>query len=146
MQNNYYPHPLKVGFLFVFGNPTSLRSVLISPPPFFGIVSYLSYMKYIITESQYNNAIDRFLTYQFEPHEEKTSKNNLDFIFWVKNGDVIAGIKNSKYFWVRDDIWRTISDMFSFDYNKTQLVIKYWLEDHYYYLGELTPVSRLYRI
>ena len=27
-------------------------------------------MKYIITESQYNNTIDKFITYYLEPHEE----------------------------------------------------------------------------
>ena len=29
-------------------------------------------MKYTITESQYNKAIDKFITYQLEPHEKKT--------------------------------------------------------------------------
>ena len=31
-------------------------------------------MKYIIKESQYNNAIDKFMTYLLEPHKEKRTK------------------------------------------------------------------------
>ena len=47
-------------------------------------------MKYIITESQYGNTIDKFITYQFEPHEEKRTKKHSESIFWVKDGEVIA--------------------------------------------------------
>ena len=95
-------------------------------------------MKYLITESQYNRAIDSFLTYQFKPHEEKTSKKYPNSVFWVKNGDVIAEIEKSKHFWVIDDIWDIISDMFSLGYDETQILIKRWLEEHYN-LGGLTP-------
>jgi hypothetical protein len=75
-------------------------------------------MKYIITESQYNKAIDKFITYHLEPHEEKTSKKYPDSIFWTN-----------------------ISIMFSLEYKETQEVIKYWLEEHYN-LGSLTPADR----
>jgi hypothetical protein len=95
-------------------------------------------MKYIITESQYNNAINRFITYQLEPHEEKTSKEYPNSIFWVKDGEIIVKIDKSKNFWVKIDIWEIISSMFSLGYNETQEVIKEWLEEHYN-LGLLTP-------
>jgi hypothetical protein len=95
-------------------------------------------MKYIITESQYNNAINRFITYQLEPHEEVTSKKYPDSIFWIKDGKLISEIKKSRYFWVKLDIWRTISMMFSLNYEETQGVIQDWLEEHYN-LGQLTP-------
>ena len=95
-------------------------------------------MKYIISESQYNKAIDKFITYQLEPHEKKTSKKYPNSIFWIKDGKVIAEIQKSKYFWVNLDIWSTISNMFSLKYNDTQSVIKSWLEEHYK-LGGLTP-------
>jgi uncharacterized membrane protein len=95
-------------------------------------------MKYIITESQYNKAIDRFISYQFEPHEENTSKKYPDSIFWTKNGRIIVEIENSEYFWVINEIWTNISSMFSLEYEETQEVIKYWLEEHYN-LGSLTP-------
>ena len=95
-------------------------------------------MKYIIKESQYNNAIDKFITYQFEPHEEIRSKKYPGAIFWVKDGEVITEIKNSKYFWVSPQIWNNITLMFSLKYDETQQVIKDWLEEHYK-LGGLKP-------
>ena len=95
-------------------------------------------MKYIITESQYGNTIDNFITNQLEPHKEKRTKKHSESIFWVKNGEVIAEILNSKYFWVNDQIWKNINVMFSLEYDETQQVIKEWLEEHYG-LGGLTP-------
>jgi hypothetical protein len=99
-------------------------------------------MKYIITESQYNSAIDKFISYQFEPHEEKTSKEYPESIFWIKDGKVIAEIEKSKIFWVRYQNFDIISNMFSLEYEETQEVIKYWLEEHYN-LGSLTPLHGL---
>ena len=95
-------------------------------------------MKYIITESQYGKTIDNFITNQLEPHKEKRTKKHSESIFWVKNGEVIAEILNSKYFWVNDQIWKNINVMFSLEYDETQQVIKEWLEEHYE-LGGLTP-------
>jgi len=98
-------------------------------------------MKYIITESQYNKTIDKFITYQFEPHEEKRTKNKLNSIFWVNDGEVIAEInENAGYFWVVPQFWNTISSMFSLEDFETQQVIKEWLEEHYK-LGRLTPIK-----
>jgi hypothetical protein len=95
-------------------------------------------MKYIITESQYNKTIDKFISFQFEPHEVKKSSEYPDSIFWIKNGEVIAEINNPKYFWVESQIWNTISSMFSLKHSETQQVIKDWLEENYK-LGGLTP-------
>ena len=95
-------------------------------------------MKYIITESQYGKTIDNFITNQLEPHKEKRTKKHSESIFWVKNGEVIAEILNSKYFWVNDQIWKNINVMFSLEYDETQQVIKDWLEEHYK-LGRLKP-------
>jgi len=96
-------------------------------------------MKYIITESQYNNSIDKFITYLFEPHEEKRTKKHPDSIFWVKEGEVIVEIENSEYFWISPQIWNNIKIMFSLENNETQQVIKDWLEEHYK-LGGLKPL------
>ena len=98
-------------------------------------------MKYIITESQYNKTIDKFITYQFEPHEVKKSPKYPNSIFWIKDGEVIAEINEcSDYFWVDYQIWDTISSMFSMEYNEIQRVMKDWLEEHNK-LGGLTPSS-----
>ena len=95
-------------------------------------------MKYLIKESQYNNAIDKFITHQLEPHKEKRTKKYPESIFWIKDGEVIAEILNSKYFWVSYQIWSNIMSMFSLEHTETQQVIKDWLEEHYK-LGSLTP-------
>ena len=94
-------------------------------------------MKYLIKESQYNNAIDKFITHQLEPHEEKTKKHS-ESIFWIKDGEVIAEIKESAVVWVSHQIWMNINVMFSLEYDETQQVIKDWLEEHYK-LGGLKP-------
>lgn len=83
--------------------------------------------------------MDRFITYQFEPHQEKILKRYSDFIFWVKDDEAIAEIENSKYFWTASEIWDTISVMFSLNYDETKLAIKRWLEEHYE-LGGLNPL------
>ena len=95
-------------------------------------------MKYIITESQYGKTIDNFITNQLEPHEEKWTKKHSESIFWVKDGEVIAEIKKSEYFWVNRQIWMNINFMFSLEYDETKQVIKDWLEEHYK-LGGLNP-------
>ena len=95
-------------------------------------------MKYLIKESQYNNAIDKFISHQCEPHEEKRTKKYPESVFWIKDGEVIVEIEKSKYFWVNRQIWRTINVMFSLEYDETKQVIKDWLEEHYK-LGGLKP-------
>jgi hypothetical protein len=95
-------------------------------------------MKYIITESQYDKMIDRFISSQFEPHNEKTTPKYSNSIFWIKNGEVIAEIIDSEYFWVKENVWDIISNMPSLKENETRQSISLWLEEHYN-LGELTP-------
>ena len=96
-------------------------------------------MKYLIKESQYNNAIDKFISHQFEPHKEIRTKKYPESIFWIKDGEVIAEIKELAFFWVSHQIWKNINVMFSLEYDETQQVIKDWLEEHYK-LGGLTPI------
>ena len=92
---------------------------------------------------EYNKAIDQFITYLLEPHEERTLEGYPNSIFWIKGGEVIVEIEKSKYFWLDYYIWIRISEMFGLDYDETQSVIKVWLEQHYN-LGGLTPVSVRY--
>ena len=89
-------------------------------------------MKIIITESQYDKAIDKYMTYKLEPHEERFSKRYHDSIFWVKGGEVIAQINNKlDLFWLHEDIWRSISMMRPMSGLEIQHSIKKWLEEHY---------------
>jgi len=101
-------------------------------------------MKVIISESQYNRLIDNFITFLIEPHEVKTTTIYRNSMFWVKDGEIIAEIKNPDYFWLHYKIWGDISNQFGLEYNETQLVIKTWLEEHYN-LGGLTPTWRASR-
>ena len=98
-------------------------------------------MKVIITESQYNRAIDQFISYCLEPHEVRTSEKSPGSVFWYKNGEVIVKIEKSGIFWLRHTTWNGISRMFGLDYVDTQLVIKAWLEQHYD-LGGLIPYHK----
>lgn len=96
-------------------------------------------MKIIITEQQYNNAIDKFITFKLEPHEERFSKHYPYSIFWVKRGEVIASVdKKLNLFWLYEDIWRSITTMLSLDGIETSHFIKKWLDKHYG-MEELSP-------
>ena len=98
-------------------------------------------MKYTITESQYGNIINKFISHQFEPHKEKRTREYPESIFWIKDGEIIAEIEKSKDFFVSPQIWKNIMSMFSLEDTETQQVIKDWLEEHYK-LGELKPFTK----
>jgi hypothetical protein len=92
-------------------------------------------MKYIITESQYNKAIDKFITKQFEGFEEVRIPR-YGLLLWVKDGKIIAEILNvgdrGAYFFVDRDIWESITDMFGIDdYKEIRLNVENWLENHH---------------
>ena len=98
-------------------------------------------MKYTITESQYGNIINKFISHQFEPHKEKRTREYPNSIFWLKDGEIIAQIENPDYFWINPQIWTNIMSMFSLKHTETRQVIKNWLEEHYK-LGELKPFTK----
>ena len=92
-------------------------------------------MKYIITESQYNKAIDKFITKQFEGSEEVRIPR-YGLVLWVKDGKIVAEILNvgdrGAYFFVDRDIWESITDMFGIDdYKEIRLNVENWLENHH---------------
>ena len=92
-------------------------------------------MKYIITESQYNKAIDKFITKQFEGFEEVRIPR-YGLVLWVRDGKIIAEILNvgdrGDYFFVDKDIFNSIEDMFGLnDFKEVKLTIENWLENHY---------------
>ena len=102
-------------------------------------------MRIIITEQQYNRAIDKFISYFLEPHEVKTSSEYPNSLFWIKDGEVIAEIKKvnwksltSENFWLHYRIWTEITEQFGFEYDETQSVINTWLEQHYNMRGLTT--------
>jgi hypothetical protein len=88
-------------------------------------------MKYIITESQYNKAIGKFISQQFKGYEVAKSPVHPKSTYWIKDGVVIAEINGGRYFWVHKDIWDIISDMFSLGPSSVESVVSNWLEEHY---------------
>jgi hypothetical protein len=95
-------------------------------------------MKYIISESQYDKVVDKFISRQFKGFEVKKSSEYPDSIFWVKDGEIIVDIEKSKTFWLKQDIWNTISSMFSLKDDEVKSYINKWLEEHLNLVG-LTP-------
>jgi hypothetical protein len=92
-------------------------------------------MKYIITESQYNKAIDKFISKQFEGFEEVRIPR-YGLVVWVKDGKIVAEILNvgdrGDYFFVDKDIFNSIEDMFGLnDFKEVKLTIEHWLENHH---------------
>lgn len=87
---------------------------------------------------RYARAIDSYISYCFDSYEVKTIDERPNSIYWVKGQETIVEIKNSKYFWLRRDIWDSISKLFDLEYSETQSVIKEWLQLHYNF-GGLTP-------
>ena len=92
-------------------------------------------MKYIITESQYNKLIDKFITKQFEGFEEVRIPR-YGLVLWVKDGKIIGEILNvgdrGDYFFVDKDIFNSIEDMFGLDnYKEVRLTIEQWLEKNH---------------
>lgn len=88
-------------------------------------------MKNIIIDSQFNKAIDKFVTMELEPHTMKKSKQNIDSVVWFKDGDVIVEIENKEHFIVDDKIWDTISSFFSLSKLEIESVMKHWIKEHY---------------
>ena len=100
-------------------------------------------MKYLITESQYNKAIDRFITHHLEPHEEKPL--GYGDVMWLKNRKIVAETSTPLSFYVTYDIWNSISSMFSLSFKETVSVIETWLEKHYPNMSGLIPNIAPYR-
>ena len=95
-------------------------------------------MKYIITEEQIKRVEFKYLDYLFEDIYEISSEKYPNSRFWKKDGEVIMELGKSGNLWVLYSIWDDISNVFSLDYNKTQQLIKEWVEEHLK-LGYITP-------
>jgi hypothetical protein len=89
-------------------------------------------MKYIITEQQHNKIIDKFITFQFEPHEVEEPEKYPGTFFWTKNGELIlAGDTKKNNLWISPLTWETINTMFDMEGDDAKHAIIQWLENHY---------------
>ena len=80
----------------------------------------------------------KYLNYVFDSMYAVKSKHYPDSTFFKKGDKVILELEKSGILWVLYSVWSNISDMFSFDYNETQKLIKEWMEAQLK-LGEVTP-------
>lgn len=99
-------------------------------------------MKYIITESQRDRTIDRFISNKMNDLDKMVSKDGHSFI-WVNKFDKIRlELKSSNILLVYYRIWTAISRTFSLDDDKTKEVIKNWVEEHFKLTG-INPQIKL---
>jgi hypothetical protein len=71
----------------------------------------------------------KFLNYLFENMCSVKSKFYPDSTFFKKDDKVILELEKSGTLWVLYSVWTDISDMFSYDYEETQRLIKEWMEE-----------------
>ena len=80
----------------------------------------------------------KYLDYLFENICWVKSKNYPNSTFFKKDDKVILELENSGTLWVLHSIWTNVSDMFSYEYNETQRLIKEWMEEQLKQ-GEVRP-------
>lgn len=88
-------------------------------------------MKYLITESQYNKAFDKVISYVFENHREERFNELPESIFWVRDEKIIAEIRNLEIFIISEDKWNFIKNFTSSNGRKVESILKKWLNIHY---------------
>jgi len=81
-----------------------------------------------------------YLDYLFKEVYVVKSKYYPDSTFFKKDDKVILELEKSGTLWVLYSFWSNISDMFSFDYNETQQLIKEWVEKELK-LEQVTPIA-----
>ena len=97
-------------------------------------------MKILITDNQLRKVQFKYLDYLFDGMREIELEDYPDSIFWEKDGKVILELRKSGQLRVLSSIWNDISNMFSYEYNQIQQLIKEWAEQHLE-LQEITPCS-----
>jgi hypothetical protein len=100
-------------------------------------------MKYIITESQMDRAVLKYLNSEYgdlEPYETDKHPNH---IFFMKDGEVIFDYnkKNGVVIFSYDKIWSFLQSFFGLEYEEIQDLTKEWVEEHYK-LGVSTTIYR----
>lgn len=90
-------------------------------------------MKYIITESQLNQAALKYLNSEYGDLKPFQSETYPNFIYYKKNNiDILEYNKKYGTFRVNyDRIWSLFEDYFSMEDEQIQKLIKLWLEEHY---------------
>ena len=90
-------------------------------------------MKYIITESQINRAVIRWLNSEYGDLTPFETEKYPDYIFFMKD-DKFFFDYNKKDGYVSisyDNIWSCLENFFGLEYEEIQDLTKEWVEEHY---------------
>ncbi len=98
-------------------------------------------MKYIITESQMDRAVIKWLNLEYGDLEPFEIEKNPYYIFFMKDGEVVFDYnKKNGYVGISyDNIWSFLSSFFGLEYKEIQDITKEWVEEHYK-LGVTTTI------
>ena len=90
-------------------------------------------MKYIITESQKNRAIIKWLNLEYGDLTPYETEEYPDYIFFMKDRKVVFNYnkKNGYVYISYDKIWSFLKNFFGLEYEEIQGLTKKWVEEHY---------------
>ena len=90
-------------------------------------------MKYIITESQMDRAVLKYLNTIYGDLVPFETDKDPNFIFFMKDGEVIFDYnkKSGKVYISYDHIWSFLESFFGLKYTEIQDLTKEWVEEHY---------------
>ena len=90
-------------------------------------------MRIVISEGKINDVAKKWLTYNYGDLERYETDKYPDYIFYMKDGDVIFDY-NRKYGHCRInyfEIWSFLKSVFQLDFEEIQGITKEWVEEHY---------------
>jgi hypothetical protein len=90
-------------------------------------------MKYIITESQMDRAVIKWLNSEYGDLEPFKTEKYPDYIFFMKDGEVVFDYnKTNGYVDISyNKIWLFLKSFFGLEYKEIQDITKEWVEEHY---------------
>lgn len=84
-------------------------------------------MKYVITDKQLKNICFEYLDYLFKDIYEVPLKGQPSNRFFKRGNQIVLQLYGNEP-WIDSRIWTKFFDMFEFDYDKIQEILKQWLE------------------
>ena len=90
-------------------------------------------LKYIITESQKNRAIIKWLNLEYGDLTPYETEKRPEYIFFMKDGEVVFDYnkKNEIVHISYEKIWSFLESFFGLEYEEIQDLTKKWVEKHY---------------
>ncbi len=90
-------------------------------------------MKYIITESQKDRAIIKWLNLEYGDLTPFETEKHPDYIFFMKDGEVVFDYnkKEGVVYFSYDKIWSFLDSFFGLEYEEIQGLTNKWVEEHY---------------